>query len=202
MGAAPPGLQEASMKKARALVVAGTAAALGFVGVPAQAAIIDKGIEKVDETTVTDQCGPEIPSVEVHNTGTIAYLYRTRGSEGFAFGSFAGSLQRTFTNPDTGRSWSSTARWFERDSRVLEVSDDGEVITMLVRVVFSYTVFNEAGERDSFDRGVDVFTLNIDTNGTPVYLDDDEVEFGEVLRQYGPRTTSEFCVDAQRFTVD
>jgi hypothetical protein len=169
---------------------------------PAQAAIIDKGIEKVDETTVTDQCGPAIPSVEVHNTGTTAYLVRTRGSEGFAFGSFASSIQSTYSNPDTGRSWSSTARSFERDSRVLEVSDDGEVITMLVRVAFTFTVFNEAGERDSFDRGVDVFTLNIDTNGTPLYIDDDEVEFGELLRQYGPRTTSEFCVDAQRFTVD
>lgn len=188
-----------------ALVSAGALALLAMAGAPADAAVVARGVDVIDETFTNtcdggtpDDPGDDLAIIE-HTTGTVAYRFATRQGE-LVFGTFRGNLAATLTNPDTGRSWSSTDRFLERDVRVLAV--DGDVVTMLVRTVFQFTVFDEDGNRDSANRGLREFTLFIDTNGTPGDPSDDESEFGELLRDYGPRGVGDFCVDAERFTVD
>lgn len=190
-------------RRALAVGAAAAGAALVVTTAPAQAAIIDRGVEVVDYESDPFSCdlGTEDPSDDLwlveSGSGTITYQLKERG-DGLIVWSGHGDIHRTWTNLDTGLSWSGRDQFHEHDTRAL--SFEGGVLEMLVTTSFRVTIYDGDGEVHSVDRGVSRFTLLIDTKGTETF-DDDEVDFGESLSVHGHLTIGDFCEDAVLLTT-
>jgi hypothetical protein len=192
-------------RRRRALAVGAVAAGAALVAAvaPASAAIIDRGVEQIDGVSDPFSCdlGTEDPADDLWlvaaETGTIRYQLKERG-DGLIVWSGHGDIHRTWTNLDTGLSWSGHDQFYEHDTRAL--SFDGGVLEMLVTTSFRVTIYDGDGDVHSVDRGVSRFTLLIDTKGTDTF-DDDEVDFGEQLSVHGHLTVGDFCEDAVLLTT-
>jgi hypothetical protein len=201
--AAPPTTTTQRRRPLMAVGAVAACAALVVTATPAQAAIIERGVEEVDYVSDPFSCdlGTEDPSDDLwlveQGTGTVRYTVKERGN-GLVVWSGHGDVERTWTNLDTGLSWSGHDRFHEHDTRALSFEDG--VLELLVTTSFRVTIYDGDGETHSVDRGVARFTLLIDTKGTETF-DDDEVEFGEQLSLHGHLTVGDFCEDAVLFTT-
>jgi hypothetical protein len=141
-------------------------------------------------TTTTDDDLVIITDVD----GVQSYKVKTTPSGRLFFqGHFYESA--TYTNPDTGRSWSSELHAYEHDIKILEVDPATNVATVLTSRHDRFLVYDNHGALVSRDSSLGQFTLHVD-------LDTLEVEFGDTLKSNGPGNTGEFCTDAYPFTVD
>lgn len=180
----------------RSLLAAGATAALALTAVPAQAAGAEvlRGVDTFHDV-FPDECFGY--PMEVHVEGAVRWQLRLQPG-GDLFWSGHGDNEQTYVNLQTGRSWSGVTDFFEHDTRILE--REGDVMTLLVTSASRFRVYDEDGELDSFRAGVFTFTLLIDTKGTAT-PEDDEVDFGEVVKDVAHNTVGDFCEDALRFTV-
>jgi hypothetical protein len=179
-----------------AVTVTGAAAALLALGGPAHAAIVDRSLNEFTFTFGPVDCGAAV--IWGEGDGRVLDTFRTRGPDGDVFGSFRGTVDFVYTNPATGRSWTSRDTFNERDSRVL--SRDGDTVQMLVTAAQRSEIFDEDGALDSANRGMAQWVLSIDTQGTADPHDDD-VSFAYPVRSHGSFTVGDFCDDALRFTT-
>jgi hypothetical protein len=184
------------MRRTRTITtLAATGALLALAG-PAHAAIVDQGVDEFSGPTGTVQCDGF--SVSGTESGRVEYTLKERRPGGPVFWSGHASIDFTYTNDTTGRYWTEEVTFYEHDTKVLSQQDD--VIEMLVTSAFRADVFDEAGEWDSFNRGMSQWVITIDSRGT-TELEDDVVEFSYPVRLHGAFNVGDFCEDAVRFTT-
>jgi len=102
------------------------------------------------------------------------------------------SLREVLTNLSTGRSWSTSNHFTEKDVRVLSV--EGDVATLAFHAAFHFTLFDEDGRRVAKNNGLfrDVVEVKLGT--------EDGVGLApRVVGHIGSEATA--CEDALRFTV-
>lgn len=188
--------------RTRAATVALGGAALVTWGPAAQAAIVLTATETWEEDHVAvctyDDVGDV--TIEIHQVHDQTYTLKRRGgseSKQYFF-SAVEHIDETFTNPDTGRSWTVDVELKEHDTNVVAV--DGDVFTVRVMTHFRTTYYDESGR--AFDRasGVAREVLQIDTKGTTDPGDDEGSFFDFDFFHGSPGP--DFCADARRFTVD
>lgn len=184
------------MRRSHALFTLAVTAGLLAVAGPAQAAIIDQGVDEYTEALPTVQCDGF--TVSAWESGRIEYTLKQRSPDSPVFWSGHGSRTFTYTNDTTERAWTEEVTFYEHDTRVLSEQDG--VVEMLVTAAFRADVLDEDGQRDSFNRGMSQWVLTIDTQGTPD-LDDDDVDFAYPVRGHGAFKVGDFCQDAARFTT-
>ena len=173
---------------------------LVLTGPAADAALVDSFTEPVQDSFTATCEGPDGEfDIDGTVTGTETLKFRTRGDGAYPYFDAHRTVLQTLTNPDTGRSWTALDENHEHDVKIL--SQTGNILQVQVQYSFRFTVFDEAGDVDSYNRGSSTFVIEVDTQGTPTY-EDDEGFFVEELRSSGPRTTRDFCEDALRFTVE
>lgn len=184
------------MRAPRTIASCAAAAAVLVLAAPAQAVILDSGLDEWEETFGPSDCGDF--TVTTSEVGRVDYRFEER-RPGDYFWSGHGLVENVYTNDATGRSWSSRVRFFEHDTRVL--SRQGTAFEMLVTQSFRADVFDEGGAVDSSNRGMVQWVLTIDTKGTPTDFDDDLVDYARHVRDHGSFRIGDFCADAVRFTT-
>ena len=190
------------LQQRRGLVVAGCATVIAGLASPAAGA--QGGVTIIDDTfefSDVDFCdGPDGTfEIDIAGSGVEVVKFHTRGPNApLPYFDVLQTTETTYTNPETGLSWSSLNEFHEHDVKVLEVN--GDVVTMKVMGSFKFTVFEPSGAVDSYNRGATAFVIDIDTQGTADPADDVGT-FVEELFSVGPRTAREFCEDAIRFTL-
>jgi len=182
----------------------GTALLLGAV--PAGAAVISSGSELVDETFDAGTCsaGGIDYEFEQHDVGVASWRDTFHGPAvdfGYDqawFGSFTRDVSTTYTNLNTGLSWTSKFRTTTRDEQVLEV----EGTTRLYLRVFTghFVAYEPDGSISARQDTRIEFTVRVDTAGTPDPEDDSE-EFVGIVKSVGRNTVGDFCEDALELTV-
>ncbi len=174
---------------------------------PAPAAVIGTGSDPVDDTYPTGSCtagdGTVYDLVE-HDVGTSSFRDKFRGSatrfsyDQVWFGSGADDVVSTYTNVQTGLSWSGHVVSQSRDQRILAV--DGNLQTYLRGVNSHFDVIAPDGSVAARQDVRVEFTIQIDTLGTADPEDDTDT-FLEVTKRAGRDTVRDFCVDALAYTV-
>lgn len=174
---------------------------------PAPAAVIGTGSEPVDDTFSVGSCtapdGTVYDLVE-HDLGTSSFRDKFRGpASRFSydqvwFGSGADDVVSTYTNVQTGLSWSGHAVSQSKDQRILAVH--GNLQTYLRGVNSHFEVIAPDGSVAARQDVRVEFTVQIDTQGTADPADDTDT-FLELTKQAGRDTVRDFCVDALDYTV-
>jgi hypothetical protein len=192
-------------------IVAGIAAAsaLGLLSAsPASAAppIIDhwtdhiEHIEQVEhaEDTPEGWC-PEVPfDVLYTEDASGTFIFGQRGREGLYYGGSTFTSEFSWTNTETGRTYSAISHGTDRD---LHVTDNGDgTITIEGVSTGPTTYYADDGTRFK-DVGRNFYTIIIDLNDTPENPEDDEfVEFiGSDARGRFDTAERDFCADILEF---
>ena len=186
-----------SVVAAAALVAAGPAASAG-------AAVVDAGSAPVDERFVAATCewpdGSEFDIVQ-RDLGTESWSVSLREPVSLWAGlldvTSTRELSSTYTNEDTGLSWTSTFRTRVEDVRVLARS--GTEFTVLRAFTGHFTGFAPDGSAiDRQDSRIE-YVVVIDTRGT-ADPDDDTESFVEVVKGIGRSTVGDICETALTWT--
>ena len=157
-----------------------------------------EAVEEWDDLYVVE-CGTETedPSdditVESRVVGSMEVTVREHRADGVFYFTGSGHELQTFTNVDTGRSWTGERDWLDKDVRLISL--DGDVATIQIASVDHFVVYDDEGVRVSRNDGRFSFVVEVD------------LSTGEVLSEYDHRLAGrfgvgDFCADAQRFTVD
>lgn len=193
---------------ARVLGTAGAVVGLALLNaVPVPAAVIDTGSEQRDETFPVGSCTAADGTVYdfiQRDVGTYSWRDKFRGPA-FDFGYdqvwFASSqddVVQTFTNVQTGLSWSGHAVSRGKDQRLLAV--DGTRQTYLASRNGHFDVFApDGGVAARQDVRIE-YTFEVDTLGTPD-PEDDIWAFLETTKFVGRDNVRDFCTDALEYTV-
>lgn len=184
--------------RTRGLVATCTVGLVLAVATPATAQTIDEVSNNPFEYSYDNYCdfGTEATSDDItiitNAEGTESYKLKATPS-GRLF--FQGHYYEhaTYTNPDTGRSWTSNLKAYEHDIKILNVDEATNTATVLTSRHDHRTVFDEQGEVAGRTSNLSQFTLLVD-------LDTLDVELGEFLKDNG--RSGDFCSDAKRLTVD
>lgn len=193
--------------------IARVAAAVAVVGlvplgaVPASTAVVDKGSEQVDETFSGQSCTASDGTVydfTQRDVGTHSWRDKFRGPA-FRFGydqvwfaSDKDDLVQTYTNVQTGLSWTGHLVSQGKDQRILEV--DGTEQTYLASFTGHFEVFAPDGTIAARQDIHGEYSFQIDTLGTSD-PDDDTWTFLELTKQVGRDQVRDFCTDALEYTV-
>lgn len=180
-----------------ALVAVGPAAA-------ARAAVVDGGSTPVDETYVAATCeGPDGAEFDIvqHDVGTEHWSANLRQPVtlwgGLVDITSSRDLRSSFTNEDTGLSWTSTFRTRVDDVRVLAAS--GTEITVLRAFTGHFTAYASTGSIiDRQDSRIE-YVVTVDTHGT-ADVDDDTESFVGVVKGVGRSTVGDICEVALTWT--
>lgn len=184
-------------RNTRRLVAAGAGAALLTLAAPAaQARTVDAFTESFDETYLfTCEFDPETDEDDIdlsgHVTGVISVVLRERERGGPLYATASGHRTEVVTNTDTDVSWTVTARWNEKDLRVLSVDENST--TYLVGMIVHGTVFTPDGAVHSRGNARAEFILEVDDKGNGTF-----VENTKVVGQLG----TDLCDDALALTVN
>jgi hypothetical protein len=186
------------LRKRYGIVAAGAAGAMVWAGAPAQAAVIDQESQSPYSYSYENYCGydtaaPDDDIVIVTEVdGLQTYKLKTTPS-GRLF--FQGHFEEhaTYSNPDTGRSWSSTLKAYEHDVKVLDVDESTNTASVLTNRHDSLVVYDEAGAVATRTSNLSQLILTVDLGTLEVELDQ--------FRKANGRAGSDFCGDAARFTV-
>lgn len=183
----------------RGLVACIGALVMVLAGGPAQAGPpVEEAVEEWDDTFV-NTCGDdtEDPSdditIETRVVGSFEITLRERRPGDPLFFTGRGHELSTYTNVDTGRSWTGDYSWFDKDIRLISL--DGDLATIQIADVNHFVVFDEEGRRDSRNDGRFSFVAVVDLSTFDIV---DEYDH----RWVGHGGVGDFCADAQRFTVD
>lgn len=180
-----------------AMVAAGPAAA-------AKAAVVGAGSAPIDETYVAATCeGPDGSEFDIvqHDVGTEYWSANLREPVtvwgGLVDITSSRDLSSTFTNEDTGLSWTATFRTRVDDVRVLGGS--GTEITVLRAFTGHFTAFSSDGSIiDQQDSRIE-YVVVVDTRGT-ADVDDDTESFVGVVKGVGRSTVGDICEVALTWT--
>ncbi|MBC7290518.1 MAG: hypothetical protein H5T83_04150, partial [Actinotalea sp.] len=151
------------------------------------------------DDTVIDTCGDdtEDPADDITITsrfvGRFEITLRQRAPGAPLVFTGRGHEVSTYTNTETGRSWTGVFSWLDKDIKVLSL--DEEFATLRIATVFHFVIFDEGGRRDSRNDGRFSSVVVVDLSTDEVV---DEYDF----RVVGRGGVGDFCADAQRFTVD
>ena len=127
-------------------------------------------------------------------------LLQVRGNSENPYLARRGTSTEVFTNPDTGESLTVVREFFDKDLRIEDVSGTEVIITF--SSVFKQYVYGPDGELIFEDQGRIQDAVRLDTNGTPLDIDDDEF-LGFVpdsFRGTGNLEDRDFCEDFLEFT--
>jgi hypothetical protein len=164
--------QEDVVPTTRTITALAAAGAVLALAGPAQAAIVDQYVNEFSFSFGPIECADV--TVSGVGNGRVEDTLKQRGPTG-QFWSYQGVVDYTYTNDQTGRSWTSRDTFHEHDTRVLS-SDD------------------------SASRVMAQWVWSIDTQGTPE-REDDDVSFAYPVRSHGSYQVGDFCDDAARFTT-
>jgi hypothetical protein len=114
------------------------------------------------------------------------------------FGSGADDVSSTFTNVQTGLSWSGHSMSSDKDQRILAVQ--GNLQTYLRGFTGHFDVFAPDGSIAARQDIRVEFTFQIDTKGS-ADPEDDTFTFLELTKRVGRDEVRDFCVDALDYTV-
>lgn len=186
-----------SVVASAALVAAGPAAA-------ARAAVVDAGTAPVDETYLAATCeapdGSEFDIVQ-HDVGTETWSANLREAVtvwgGLVDVTSSRDVRSTYTNEDTGLSWTATFRTRVADVRVLAGS--GTETTVLRAFTGHFAAYASDGSViDRQDSRVE-YVVTVDTHGTADVEDDTEAFVG-VVKGVGRSTLGDICEVALTWT--
>lgn len=163
------------------------AATLAAVVPAAQAAVIDRVTETIDNTYLEPCDGFDVLG---HEVGEQVFTLKRRGDGGWEFATAKGGSTTTWTAPDA--TWQSTNRYQFKDQRLLSV--DGDLVTILVGVTQHARLYDPAGQPDTrFDRRVEwEITFNTSTG------EEFHSYWTKDVGRYQPHSGSA-CEDAVRF---
>jgi hypothetical protein len=186
-----------SVVAAAALVAAGPVAA-------ASAAVVDAGSAPVDETYVAATCvGPDGSEFDIvqRDLGTESWSANLREPVtmwgGLVDVTSTSDLSSTYTNSETGLSWTSTFRTRVEDVRIL--ASAGTKTTVLRAFTGHFTGFASDGSAiDRQDSRIE-FVVVVDSRGT-ADPDDDTESFVEVVKGVGRSTVGDICEVALTWT--
>ncbi len=128
--------------------------------------------------------------------GTFRFV---RHGDGDYHGGASVKVAGSYTNPETGLTFSYTGSFSDRD---IGVSDNGDgTVTLEVVNAGIFKYYDDAGERLFIDAGRNRFTIVLDTGGTPSDPSDDEfVAFlGNELNGRFDTAERDFCADLEEF---
>ena len=189
---------------ARAGGVAVVAAALGVFagGMPASAAPIEHGrFHDQGSELLVDFCG----DLDVMNTWDInvSFLGRAKGPDGLIHFRDHASGTNTFTNTETGRSYTGVFSINTQDARVTDNGDG--TLTIRVKGAGTERWYDGDGKLVLMNPGMVQFAFLVDHNGTPTDPSDDEfIEDLGIVRDSTGRNDTEgrdFCEDLLLFTA-
>ena len=126
------------------------------------------------------------------------FRFQQRG-DGLYYGGSTFTREFSWTNVETGTTFSGTSHGVEKD---LHVTDNGDgTITIEVLNAGTTTYRHDDGDRMFVDSGRNFFSIVIDTNGTPDDPEDDEfVEFiGADPKGHFETADRDFCADMEAF---
>jgi hypothetical protein len=191
-----------------ALAVGSSAAAAGLIltAVPADAAILRGGVDQVDDTYVQECEQPDgsIVQIVVHDVGTVRWVNKVRGPlAGFSYldpwySAGLSDIHSTYTNPQTGRSWTTDYSSTDKDRKVVAVV--GTVQTLVAQRQNHFVINDESGRMDRRSDNHVEWTFTFDTRGTEDESDDVS-EFVSLDKVAGTTDAGSFCDDAYRFTI-
>jgi hypothetical protein len=194
------------MRSHSALLATGLAIAGLLLGTPASAAVIERGHfhDTSDDLTEPDTffCG----ETEILHTFDVYvnYLAKTMPGSGFPYFQETVRGTDTYTNLDTGRTFTNVFATHSMDTSIVE-NPDGETITITGLAAGGSRFYDDSGKMVLRDPGSVTFSFVVDFNGTPSDPEDDtEVEgSGMIIR---PSTGNsdfsdrDFCEDVLTFT--
>lgn len=184
-------------RNTKRLMAAGAGAALLTLAAPAaQAKTVDAWTEPIGGTfeftcdfgTGTTEDDIDLSAVVA---GEISVVLRERVPGGPLYATASGHRTEVVTNTETGISWSVTARWHEKDLRVLSIVDG--TTTYLVGMTVHATVFTPDDAVYYKANGRTEFVLEVDAEGNGNVVED--------LKLVG-QTGSTVCEDAKARTVE
>jgi hypothetical protein len=162
---------------------------------------IDAGQELLEETFAFQACGGV--NITLHVVGTAAWVDRLRGGDLASFEYltpwFTRSVEETtetFTNVDTGKSFTNLMRRASWDQQVVAV--EGDVTTYRNFGTFRRTLFQD-GERQYVSVGKWTYDYRYDTQGTPDPEDDTDAFVDGSDRTVG-NGRDDFCADVADYT--
>ena len=183
-----------------ALLTAAVAVASLVAATPATAAPIDKGhFDDVFTGDVYDCDGiPAQDSVDVH----VNFLFNRRGSSDFPYYRESVRGTDTFTNLDTGGTYTNDFTGNSKDQTIVDNGDG--TITITVFAAGGSRWLDQNGKLVLKDPGESRFAFDVDYNGTPGNPDDDQ-EVADSFRVVRDSTGvnivgRDFCTDLREFT--
>ena len=190
------------MTIARGLAIATAVAALAGTGtLAASAAVLDRE-ESTDQGTevIEDFCDSGTTFTNEFSFSVFSTV-KTRGEATLYFADRS-IYSQTFTNLDTGKTFSITGHGTFRDHKIT-VNDDG-TLTIVQQFNGTQIVRDAAGRVLFLDTGVSRFSFVVDYNGTLGDADDDVVldDLGRIFRAGKEDTLDrDFCEDVLTYTA-
>lgn len=133
---------------------------------------------------------------------TVHELIKTRGRDGLVYFSANVRGTTTFTNLDTGKTYTNVYRFLDRDQRITDNGDG--TLTITIATAGSDRWYGSDGELLFVNAGAFWFQIMVDHGGTPTDpFDDEEIEGSFVgVKDVGRRGTfgRDFCEDLALFT--
>ena len=186
----------------RTAAVGASGAALAaslLLAAPAQASVLFT--EHYDEqgSDLFTACG-EAYEHTYDAKGTFSFI--VRGSSPTPWGHDRGRVTDTYTNPDTGLTFTTVTTFNDRDHRIT-VNDDG-TLTITGARAGSSKAFDDSGDLLFHDAGYFRYEVVLDYGGSLTDPDDDEfVAFNGIV--FGPKGRTDtfdrdFCADLRTYT--
>jgi hypothetical protein len=169
-------------------------AASGFLAAtPALAGTADRGTYSEDYTDSFDGCGTP---VGISGTVTGHFVDQVRGSNPVPFYHDHFIDTTTFTNLDTGRSFSTVNRASHIDTEHVQVT--GTIVRDSGQDSGTFSVYDSSGRLYRRQSGLQRATFVVDTMGTDDEADD--VLLDAEFSTYGHHPDADFCADVQALT--
>jgi hypothetical protein len=129
-------------------------------------------------------------------TGTFRFV---RHGDGNYHGGISARVAGSYTNTESGLTFSYTRSFSDRDVHVTDNGDGTVTLEAVSAGIAKY--YDDAGERLFIDAGRNRYSIVIDTGGTPENPDDDEfVAFiGDELKGRFDTAERDFCADLEEF---
>jgi hypothetical protein len=140
---------------------------------PASAALIEKDMSHF-EFDSTNECAPDGPVLEFHDSLDVRFMLMTRGDGGVSYGTVLVSLSAVTTIPGTDLTITVVQKGVGEHGVVATDHGDG---TYTVRLISTgrVSVFGPDGRMADLSAGLDSWELLIDDAGTPETDADDVV---------------------------
>ena len=162
------------------------AGGLAIVATPAHARVVESGTFHDEfQETFDDFCDVEGLTVAVDTEVRGRFRLVARGSGRDPYFAQRVKVAQTFTNPETGEYVTARENTLSKD---LEVTRDGDLLTITVLATGNYTIFDADGKAIARNPGQTRFQVVIDDNGTPEDSSDDEEVSFEIVKPSTGRT--------------